>query len=72
MSGFFNCPWCGYEMNGYDMFEDGGHHHFNCHSCHKPIVANVIVYLDVDVDKDKSALMAELELYEKRMRGDWS
>lgn len=21
MSEYFNCPWCGYEMNGYDMFE---------------------------------------------------
>ena len=47
MSGFFNCPWCGYEMNGYDMFEMEDVYHVECRSCHKPIVADVTVILDV-------------------------
>lgn len=72
MSGYFNCPWCGYEMNGYDMFEMDDVYHISCRSCHKPIVANVEVELNVTVDKDKSAIEAEKQLYEKRMRGDWS
>ena len=72
MSGYFNCPWCDYEMNGYDMFECEDVYHVACQSCHKPIVANVEVVLTVDVDEDKSAIEAERIKYEKRMRGDWS
>lgn len=72
MSEYFECPWCGYEMNGYTMFEMEDVYHVNCRSCHKPIVVNVTIIFDVTVDKDKSAIEAEKQLYEKRMRGDWS
>lgn len=69
---YFNCPWCGYEMNGWDMFDDEGEYHVRCHSCGKPVLARVEIEMNVEVDKDASAIEAEKELYEKRMRGDWS
>lgn len=72
MSGFFNCPWCGYEMNGWDMFEDEDVYHVRCRSCGKPVLVRVEIEMNVEADKDASAIEAEKELYEKRMKGDWS
>ena len=72
MSAYFDCPWCGYEMNGWDMFEDEDVYHVRCRSCGKPIVVNVELEMSVNVDKDESAVEAERIKYEKRMRGDWS
>ena len=72
MSGCFNCPWCDYEMNGYDMFDEEDVYHVSCRKCGKPIVADVEIELIMSVDKDKSAIEAERIQYEKRMRGDWS
>lgn len=72
MSAYFECPWCHHGMDGFDYFEMEGEYHISCRSCGKPIAAHVEVELDVMVDKDESAVIAEREKYERRMRGDWS
>jgi len=73
----YECPWCGrsVDMTAFYEYEDlvcGFVNEDDCPYCSKPVVVDVDVRAMVHVNKDESAMKAEQELYERRMRGDWS
>jgi len=73
----YECPWCGrqVDMTYYYDYEDLVCEYLDkdhCPYCSKPVLVDVSVSAVVYVKKDDSAIKAEMELYEKRMRGDWS
>ena len=78
MSDFsYTCPWCGrqVDMTSFYEYEDLVCEYVDeddCPYCSKPVVVDITVIASVYVRKDDSAIRAEQELYEKRMRGDWS
>ena len=73
----YTCPWCGraVDLTAFHEYEDLVCEFVDedhCPYCAKPVKVDRFVSAIVTVDKDKSAIRAERELYEKRMRGDWS
>ncbi|MBQ9000241.1 MAG: hypothetical protein IJ087_00110 [Eggerthellaceae bacterium] len=76
------CPWCGADIipiisnSGlwdfdYDPTwdsEDKG----DCPVCHKPIKVTALTHVTYFIKKNSDEIEREQELYEKRMRGDWS
>ena len=70
---WFKCPWCGVEHDAMRLFGlDNGRFNVRCKSCDKPIVVDIEVEVTAEARKDESEIANERELYEKRMRGDWS
>lgn len=73
----YECPWCGkqVDMTAFYEYEDLVCEFIDethCPYCGKPVIVDVFVSASVYVKKDESAIKAERELYERRMRGDWS
>ena len=77
-----SCPWChadilphitnsgswDFDYNPDWDSEDEG----NCPVCNKPIKVTVYTHVTYSIEKNSKEIERELELYEKRMRGDWS